>query len=92
MQSNFHAQGTHIVSTHCALLILASWLVVELAFSRVHHAALATHALKDIPLAPFGLGSLALPSRESSTFSIVHVICVNQRLQVLKNTFLNGQP
>ena len=42
--------GTHIASNHCALLILASWLVVELAFSRVQPAALATHALKDIPL------------------------------------------
>ena len=57
-------------SNHNALLILASWLVVELAFSRIHPVALATHGLKDIPLAPIGLTSFVLPSRGSSTFSI----------------------
>ena len=55
------SKDTHIILNHCALLVLASWLVVELAFSRVHPAALATHALKDIPLAPLIFTSLALP-------------------------------
>ena len=41
---------THMALNHCALLTLASWLVVALAFSRVQPAALATHALEDIPL------------------------------------------
>ena len=40
--------------------MLASWLVVELAFSRVQPAALATHTLKDIPLAPLVLTSFCL--------------------------------
>ena len=64
------SKDTHIVLNHCALLMLASWLLVELVFSRVQPAALATHALKDIPLAPLIFASLALPLLESSTFSI----------------------
>ena len=53
------------------LLVVASWLVAELAFSRVQPAALATQALKDIPLAPLIFTSLALPLLESPTFSII---------------------
>ena len=63
-------KGTQIALNHCVLLTLASWLVVELAFSRVQPAALATHALKDIPLALFGLTSFVSTTQVSSTFSI----------------------
>ena len=38
------SKDTHIILNHCALLTLASWLLVELAFSRVQPVALATHA------------------------------------------------
>ena len=73
--------------------MLASWLVMELAFSRIQPAALATHALKDIPLAPLVLTFFVLPLRESSTFSIN--LCTwftfIERMQVLKNTILYGQ-
>ena len=47
---NLMFKRTHMALNHCALLTLASWLVVALAFSRVQPAALATHALEDIPL------------------------------------------
>ena len=57
-------------SRHNALLMLVAWFVVGLAFSRVHPAAVATHAFKDIPLATFGLTSFVSPLRMSSTFSI----------------------
>ena len=57
-------------SRHNALLMLVAWFVVGLAFSRVHPAAVATHAFKDIPLATFGLTSFVSPSRGSSTFPI----------------------
>ena len=60
----------HIVLNHCALLMLASWLLAELAFSRVQPAALAMHALKDIPLTPLIFISFALMLPEPSTFSI----------------------
>ena len=53
------------------LLVVASWPVAELAFSKVQPATLATQALKDIPLAPLILASFTLPFLESSTFSIV---------------------
>ena len=53
------------------LLVVASWLVAKLAFSRVQPTALATQALKDIPLAPLIFTSLALPLLESPTFSII---------------------
>ena len=89
----FMSKDIHIVLSHCALLMLASWLLVELAFSRVQPAALATHALKDIPLAPLVFASFALHSRESSAFSI-HLcmwFIVTERVQVLRNTFLNSQ-
>ena len=56
----FMFKETHIASNHYVLLILAYWLVVALAFSRVHPAALATHALKDIPLAFLILTSIVL--------------------------------
>ena len=52
-------------SNHNALLMLVAWFVMELAFSRVHPAALATHAFKDIPLAPFVLTSFVSPSQGS---------------------------
>ena len=51
--------------------MIASWLVVILAFSRVQPAALATQALEDIPLAPLTLTPLALPLLESPTSSII---------------------
>ena len=50
LNCNSHVQHTHIISIHFALLILASWLVVDCGFSRVQPAALATHAFKKIPL------------------------------------------
>ena len=65
---------THIALNHCALLILASWLVVELVFSRVQPAALATHALKDIPLTPLIFTSFALTWPEPSTLSINYAL------------------
>ena len=41
--------GLQLTQSHDVLLMLSPWIGKALAFSRVHHAALATHALKDIP-------------------------------------------
>jgi hypothetical protein len=64
----------HMALNHCALLTLASWLVVALAFSRVQPAALATHALKDIPLVLLTLTSVVGWGQGSLTSSITCVI------------------
>ena len=83
----------HIVVNNGALLVLAPWLVVELAFLRVHLAALATYALKDIPLAPLIFTSLILLLLETSTVSIdcARGIVFTKRVRVFKNVFVNDQ-
>ena len=86
----FISQDTHIILNHCVLLVPAFWLVEELAFSRVQLAALAIHALKDIPLTPLIFTSLALPLLESPTFSIImHVIGFDQEDISVKKTFFS---
>src|ERR1700737_2758875 len=64
LKCNFHIQRFHIILIHRALLMLASWLMVEFDFSRVQPAAMATHALKEIPLAPLVLTSFVWPLLE----------------------------
>ena len=54
--------------------MLASWLVLELAFSRVQPAALATHTLKDIPFVLLTLTSVVGWGQGSLTSSITCVV------------------
>ena len=65
------SKNNHAILNHCVLLVVASWFVAELAFSRDQPAALATQAFKDIPLAPLIFTSFALPLLEFPSFSII---------------------
>ena len=71
------------------LLMVASWLVAELAFSRVQPAALATQALKDIPLWPLIMLSFTLPLLESSASFICcsSDLFLTKRFECLKTLF-----
>ena len=66
-----------------------SELAVDCDFSRVQPAALATHVLKEIPLAPLIFTSLGFTLLEFSTFSIdcARECIFTMRVQVLTNTF-----
>ena len=48
----------YLTLSHDVLLMLASWMGRAFAFSRVQPVALATHALKDIPLTTLALASV----------------------------------
>ena len=48
------SMSSRLTQSHDVLLMLASWIGRALASSRVQPAALATHALKDIPLTILG--------------------------------------
>ena len=66
---SLHPSSSYHFESLC-LLVVASWLWDALAFSRVQPAALATQALKDIPLWPLIILFVTWPLLESSAFSI----------------------
>ena len=57
--------NSQLTWNHDVLLMLASWMGRALAFSKVHPAAFATQALKDIPLETL---ALAMANVLSSVF------------------------